>query len=1083
MFQLTGRLAERFEPFPLTELQEAYLVGRSSDLAIGNVGSHAYHEYEIPQIDVERFERAWLELVARHDALRMIFLPDGRQKVMSDVKIPKIAVHDLRELSPASVRASLQETRERMGAFIFEPQRWPLFAIEITRLDHDIAYVHLAIDLLIVDAWSMLIVRRDLVRAYLNPGCLAKDPLTITFRDYVVEGVEFKRTDGYRASKEYWDRRIEDFPLPPQLPIKVPSDPKWRPTFRRIFGRLSVEQWSTIKQRAAAMGVTPSTPLLTAFGKLLSTYSANQRFVINLTMYNRPAIHPDIGRVVGDFTSVVLLEMDFEKQMPFVAECMATQRQLWTDIENNAAGGIRVLRELSRRQRSPFIVPVVFTSTLGFELLSGDESSPNVGQYRYRAGQTPQVVLDHLLREENGSLRFAWNVVEEIFPDGLLTSMFNTYCAMLEEISSPDSVWSDRLECRVEPVQSSEPIAVAGTSDPGTRATLDGLFVDQAARTPHALAVMWPNGSLDYGSLERVSRAVADRLSKLTSTHGAPVGVLMKKGWEQVAAVLGVLRAGLAYLPLDPALPPQRIARLMQNGKVSALVIQPRLTDLASNLPAENIVPVVLEMSCDSQDLQSGEGLRSDDPLRLAYVIYTSGSTGEPKGVMVDHAAAVNTVLDINRRFDVKSEDRVLALSSLSFDLSVYDIFGVLAAGGAVVMPDDESLLDPAAWLSLARRAGVTVWNSAPALLKLFTQHCLENGATLDRMRLAMASGDWVPLELVQQCRKINPKMRFVSLGGATEAAIWSVFREVDEVGENWVSIPYGKPLTNQALYVFDRNLTRRPVWVPGEIYISGAGLAIGYLGDKSLTDTKFIVHPDTGERLYRTGDMGRYLPDGDIEFLGRQDQQVKLRGFRIELGEIEATLTAHDGVREAIVTLREDLPGDARLVAYVVMEEPAISSIELRRYLQQLLPEHMVPSIFVALDALPLTTNGKINRKALPAPETRREGESTYASPKSSLEVMLASAWADILKVDRVGVDDNFFDLGGNSLLLMQVQERVKKEIGQELPLMTLFRYPTISALAAEIAHYNEENRSSPTQGAVRAESRRRAVANRKRR
>ncbi|GAC1405959.1 MAG: hypothetical protein NVSMB6_01360 [Burkholderiaceae bacterium] len=1044
--QLVFRPQDRYRPFRMSDLQQAYFVGRSSDFSIGNVGSHAYHEYEIPGLELAQLQAAWCEVVARHDALRTVFSADLQQRVIEQADVPPIRCNDLRDLPAGQLQERLNESRSRLGAFVFDPLTWPLFALELSLLPDGETVLHLAIDLLVVDASSMGVIKHDLVQAYMRPGTLAAAPLTLTFRDYMVALDEYEHGAEYGDALAYWNGRIDSLPMPPELPYSVPRDPQWRPAFRRTLGTLSAERWALLKKRAADAGVTATVVLLAAYGSVLARFSANKRFLLNLTLNSRPPVHEEIGQVVGDFTSVVLLELDFSTSCNFDEQCRIIQEQLWVDLEHNAAGGLRVIREISRRQKSPFIVPIVFTSTLGADVGRGGAEQPAMRR-RLRSGQTPQVLLDHLMNEEDGVLHFGWNVVEEVFPSGLQVAMWETYRSLLDAISSPQRGWDAPCALPLPDVQLRQRADVNATAAPCDPVTLDAMFLAQARRQPQAIAVYCEDGTLTYGELDGVSAALAERVLATEVRPGQLVGVLMSKGWEQVAAVLGILRAGAAYLPLDPELPLARLRHLAKHAGATMLLTQPAWHTVATELQVDAVV-VQRGMASTSAD---AIGLCSGSPEALAYVLYTSGSTGVPKGVAIDHAGACNTILDINGRFDVTDRDRILALSSLSFDLSVYDIFGALAAGGALVMPSAVQQRDPVAWLALAERCGVTIWNSVPMLLKLFAQACIARGLRLPSLRLAMASGDWVPRDLFNACRQVSPVLRFISLGGATEASIWSIFREVDQVHPEWSSVPYGKPLTNQTMHVFDASFAPCPMWVTGEIFIGGIGLALGYWNDAERTQAAFVTHPLTGERLYRTGDLGRYLPDGDIEFLGRRDHQVKLRGFRVELGEIEAVLMQQPSVRQAAALVYGDAL-EARLIACVVAQ-PGMSAdaAALRNALQLALPAYMVPAAVVILDKLPLTPNGKLDRSALAeqAAPAALEGRQ-YVAPAPGIEIELAGIWAELLQVERVGGNDNFFDLGGHSILATQMVARVRERYAVELPLRQLFEAPVLAAVAS---------------------------------
>jgi amino acid adenylation domain-containing protein len=466
----------------------------------------------------------------------------------------------------------------------------------------------------------------------------------------------------------------------------------------------------------------------------------------------------------------------------------------------------------------------------------------------------------------------------------------------------------------------------------------------------------------------------------------------------------------------------------------------------------------------------AADGLRTDGPATpddLAYVIFTSGSTGLPKGVMIDHHGALNTVADVNDRFGVGPDDRALALSSLSFDLSVYDIFGPLAVGGAVVMPDAGAHRDPAAWLELLETARVTLWNSVPALMELLVEHMSVKEATSTTLRLVMLSGDWLPVTLPDRIRRVLGGPEVVSLGGATEASIWSILYPIGEVPADWPSIPYGRPMRNQTFHVLDDMLRPRPTGVPGQLYIGGVGLAQGYLRDEAKTKASFIVHPATGQRLYRTGDLGRFLPSGDIEFLGREDFQVKVQGYRIELGEIETAITQHPRIRAAVAVVQGEPRGAKRLVAFVVPQTAHEVPQDLRDFLGGKLPRYMVPDVYVEIDALPLTANGKVDRRALVVPEqAAEEAGPPYEAPRTPVEEVVAEVWADMLKVERVGVHDNFFALGGDSLMAMRAVVHLRKALGTELPIRVLFDGQTLEDTArvvedhllAEIEDLSEE-------------------------
>ena len=515
--------------------------------------------------------------------------------------------------------------------------------------------------------------------------------------------------------------------------------------------------------------------------------------------------------------------------------------------------------------------------------------------------------------------------MEELFPAGLLDDMFGAYQRLLHDLAADDSAWqrtlAENARRLIPAAQMALRDAANNTAAPLTGDLLHTPFLKQVAERPEQLAVCTPKRRLTYREVYRYACRIEQELLRCQVKPNELVAVMMEKGWEQIVAVLGIHFAGAAYLPIDPELPAERQRFLLEHAKVKVALTQSGVRNRLS-VPASVEVFEVDQLK--PADDSAPADRRRQKPEDLAYVIYTSGSTGVPKGVMIDHRGALNTVLDINQRFGVGPQDRILAVSRLSFDLSVYDVFGLLAAGGTIVMPAADLAYDANHWAELILAERVTLWDTVPALLQLLVDQAGKPELLGDSLRLVMMSGDWIPLGLPDQIRRVLPKVNVVSLGGATEASIWSILFPIGKVDPNWKSIPYGKAMLNQSFHVMNQDFAPCPTWVPGQLYIGGVGLAKGYLHDEQKTSASFVVNPANGERLYRTGDLGRFLPDGNIEFLGREDFQVKVQGYRIELGEIEARLQEYAGVDLCIVIVREDTPREKRLVGYVVAKPGA---------------------------------------------------------------------------------------------------------------------------------------------------------------
>jgi amino acid adenylation domain-containing protein len=915
--RLVPDLEHRHEPFPLTDVQQAYWFGRSSAFTLGKVAAHGYMETDAAGIDIARLNRAWCKLIDRHEMLRAIIREDGQQQILASVPPYGVATEDLRALDPTEREAALQHVRAQMEAQVRVADQWPLFEVRACRMTDQLTRVHFSFDILIGDASSLRIFAREL-EAFYRDDETQMAALEVSFRDYVVATTRLREAAAYQRARAYWLRRVPELPAAPRLPLSRSFESIDVPQFRRWNGRLEPAQWQALVSRAASAGVTPSCVLLTAFAETLALWADKPEFTINLTLFNRLPIHPQVDSAVGDFTSLTLLAVDSMAASSFQDKVKLVQKRLWEDLQHREFSGVEVLRELATLQgkSAAALMPVVFTSTLGVD----DSKTPEapfawLGNTVYAVSQTPQVCLDHQIYEDSGALVYSWDVVEALFPSGCIDAMFETYQSALERLAAPDVEWGARCSPEIPSRQLAARAVANETAVGHSDQSLVGLVERQVRMRGAALAVRSATGHLTYGELWRRSGILARELVALGVREQSTVAVVLKKGWQQLVAALAVMRSRCAFVPCDPDWPEERTNYVLRHAECSvAITSRASMAGVGGDATAPLDMEAI-EWSQPDAEVSSSEPGATD----LAYIIYTSGSTGRPKGVAIEHGAVVNTILDINRRWGVDSSDSVLALSAMSFDLAIYDLFGVLAAGGTVVMPASEDLRDPSKWIELIHRYGISIWNSVPALLDMALETLDAKSKHLP-LRLVLLSGDWIPVTLPDRVRAVcAPELRVISLGGATEASIWSIAFEIGRVEPEWQSIPYGKPLANQRFHVLDAQLRPRPEWAIGDLFIAGEGLAREYWNDGEKTAASFIRHPLTGERLYRTGDRGRYWPDGNIEFLGREDLQVKLHGHRIELGEIEAVLAKHPRVGGAVAAVARAESQQPRLVAYFV--------------------------------------------------------------------------------------------------------------------------------------------------------------------
>ncbi|WP_370266123.1 amino acid adenylation domain-containing protein [Streptomyces sp. V4I8] len=909
------------EPFPLTNVQQTYYLGRFHNFELSNVSTHVYSEFRYGSVDHERLESAFNRLIERHLALRTVFT-DGQQRFLREVPRHRIPFHELRD------EGELAELRGRYAHKLYDPERYPLFDIVLSRLD-GVFRLHISFDALVIDMASFDILFDEWARLYADPQCCLPD-LGVSYRDYVLQYEKVRDSELLLRDQRYWEDKADDYQLDLRLPLRTHPSGVGTPVFRRKSAVIPTAVWEKLADRCRRHGISPTALVLDVFGRVLGHWSGQDRLCVNLTLFNRLPLHPDIDGVIGDFTVLELFDHRTAHGIGVADTLRRVHGDLLRDIDHQLFDGVDFQRLLKTRHSMPvskIVAPVVLTSTLGaktnasmFELVL-DDSYQGVD---HAISQTPQVWLDNKAYETDEGFVAEWDYVEQLFDPAVLDAMHSAYCRLIGELAELDWETAEFPSLPV-PAEDLALIEAANTTgDASGEETLFGLYerrLDDSRRAAVAVIDAGTGRSHTYGELYGDSERLARRLrGALGDTTGERlVGVLAEKGYLQVVGTLAVMKSGAAYVPLNVEWPGGRLAEVLAQAGAGVVLVsraQAARPEVAALGDAGCRVLVV-------EDLPAGDDVEARlprvDPDDVAYVIFTSGSTGRPKGVTISHRGAVNTLLAVNDRFGVGSGDRVLALSELSFDLSVYDLFGVLAAGGAIVFPAQGETKNPAHWVELVRRHRVTVWNSVPQLAGLLADEAGDVPGALGSLRAVLLSGDWIPTQLPERLWELSPGVTVMSLGGATEGSIWSIWHEVDRVDPTWTSVPYGTAMPGQRMYVLNGAGEHCPVGVAGEIHIGGGGVALGYWRDEERTAERFVEHPMLG-RLYRTGDLGRWTRDGWIEFLGRDDFQVKLNGYRVELEEIAAKLSRLPGVDKAVARVQKDDTQD-RLVAYLVPE------------------------------------------------------------------------------------------------------------------------------------------------------------------
>lgn len=1025
------------QPVVLTPVQQAYWVGRQDDQPLGGNSCQVYLELQGDDVSPQQLELACQQLVERHAMLRARFTQQGEQYIAEDLAPFPVNIIDLREQFDVQVEEYLDRYRQQFSHYRADViNGWPL-KVTLFRLPNKHSRLHINIDLLVADVLSVSILLNDLARLY-RQDTLA--PLPVNFLQYLLHQQRLSNAD-WLHGKNYWQSRLTTLPSAPALPLAQQPGRLCAPKFTRRDYLLKRDQLSILENKAKQYGVTFAVVLLTLYCEVLARWSETKHFLVNIPLFNRKELLPGVVDMVADFTSLLLLEADFRQPRPFIQRLQQIQQQLHRDIEHAEYSGIDVLRDLARQNTTmPPAAPVVFALNLGQPFISL-ATEQVFGKLHWMISQTPQVWIDHQSYPTREGLLLNWDSVDALFPEGLVETMFYAWLSRLHHLITQP--WENLSEfiipanMRAIRTRTTSYLAVS-------RQRLESSFFKLARRQPEMTAIIMADRHISYGSLAQRALAIASTLQQIGVMPQDIVAINLPKGVEQIASVLGVLVTGACWLPLAVAHPLSRRSAICNQAKVRCVIVSEE-----ENWP--DTIPV-LNLNKQPQGIAVKMPTKpySGSDEELAYIIYTSGSTGEPKGVAVTHKSAWNTIDTLNRRFAIGAEDRVLALSGLEFDLSVYDIFGLLSVGGALIIPSEDQRRDPDSWLTLAASNRASLWNSVPALLEMLLLSIVEEGQTiLPNLRMVWVSGDLVAPDLAKRLRqRLTQPVRVIAMGGATEASIWSNAFEILPSFETDMPVPYGFPLPNQCFSIMDEHCLDVPDWVPGELWIGGAGLAQGYIHDEEKTAKHFIYYE--GERWYRTGDRGFYQPDGLMQFLGRQDNQVKVDGNRIELAEIEVALQRLPGVLTAYCLLI-----DAHLEAVITSSEK-INTTQLRNSLTEVLPAYMLPKRIHHRNVLPLTVNGKVDRRKLveeiaTTPWDPISVDTTVAAV-SPLQAKLHQIWLEILDSTSIDPSTSFFLLGGNSLQAMRLINRINQTFTLSLTLRQFLNNSTLASLTTFI-------------------------------
>ncbi|WP_456279946.1 surfactin non-ribosomal peptide synthetase SrfAA [Bacillus sp. K7] len=1027
--------AEKQEHYPLSLAQQrTYIVSQFEDAGVGyNMPAAAILE---GPLEIQKLELAFQELIRRHESLRTSFILEN--------STPRQNIHDSVNFDIEMIDRGSRSDETVMTSFVrrFDLAKAPLFRIGLMELGENRHMLLFDMHHLISDGVSIGIILEELARIY--KGEQLPEP-RLQYKDYAV-WQSVQAAEGYQKDRAYWKEVFAG-----ELPVLQLLSDYPRPPVQSFEGdRVSIKLDAGLKDRlhrlAEQNGATLYMVMLSAYYTLLSKYTGQDDIIVGTPSAGRN--HSDTEGIVGMFVNTLAIRSEVKQDETFTQLIARVRKQVLDAFSHQdypfewLVEDLNIPRDVSRH-------PLFDTM---FSLQNATEGIPAVGDLSLSVHETNFKIAKFDLtvqaRETDEGIELDLDYSTKLFKQSTADRLLNHFARLLDDAAAePEKQISEyKLLSKEEAAAQIQQFNPGKTPYPKGK-TIVQLFEEQAAKTPDQPALQYEGKSLTYRELNERANRLARGILSLGAGEGKTAAVLCERSMDMIVSILAVLKAGSAYVPIDPEHPIQRMQHFFRDSGAKVLLTQKKLKALAEEAAFSGVIVLADEEESYHADTQNLA--LPLDSAAVANLTYTSGTTGTPKGNIVTHANILRTMKETNY-LSITEQDTILGLSNYVFDAFMFDMFGSLLNGAKLVLIPKETVLDMARLSRVIERENISILMITTALFHLLVDL---NPACLSTLRKIMFGGERASVEHVRKALQTVGKGKLLHMYGPSESTVFATYHPVDELEEDTLSVPIGKPVSNTEVYILDRAGHVQPAGIAGELCVSGEGLVKGYYNRPELTEEKFVPHPFTsGERMYKTGDLARWLPNGDIEFIGRIDHQVKIRGQRIELGEIEHQLQTHDRVQETVVLAVDQGAGDKLLCAYFVGEGD-ISSQELREHAAKDLPAYMVPAVFIQMDELPLTGNGKIDRRALPLPDANVSTGVSYVAPRNETEQKLADIWAQVLQVQQVGAYDHFFDIGGHSLAGMKMLALVHQELDVELSLKDLFQSPTVEGLAQVIA------------------------------
>ncbi|MFX0547822.1 amino acid adenylation domain-containing protein [Hathewaya histolytica] len=1021
----------KWDPFPLSELQESYFIAGKEEEYDG-VPTYAYLELECQCYEHKKFTRIINRLIERHDMLRVSIEENGTQIVHKNIENYSIPLMDLINFSEEKQKKTLLDIRKSMIREGVDYTKPPLVVIKVSRIKPNEAIIHLYADGMIMDGWSYEVFHGELETLYKDENIVLPE-LNVSYSDYIYYKQALKKSTKYNLDKDYWLKRIKTLPEGGVLPtIK-----EWYELadYRgsQIECSIAMELWTKIEEKAQKYKVTPFSVLFSSFALVIARWNNKQNFLLNIPEFDRPNFHPEVTRILGVCSAFLIFEVDNREEQTFLGIVQRNLKHLMELIAHHSFSGIEVLREIyrSRNTYKQALVPIVFGMMP--DLPHIDKRMMKV---RYQENHTSQIWIDINTVAYDNIVSFNWNYIKGFMEPNMIRNMVTMQKEILRKAAYEDDFWTKEFSLSLPSCEQAIIDKSNDTEKSLVFECMSKVIENRFLKFKNHIYCTIDDKTYTYGEIHKYVKALSHVIKKKGCKKGDYVTIYMDKCIEQIISVLAIIYSGAVYAPMEYGYPKDMIHRCMDKIGSKVIIISEEDRGMIEEASIQEIVPVLSEMKNGEMD----KPVETDED-SLIGIIHTSGSTGIPKAVMVGQKGLLNSLIFTNEYFNVTENDACIALTNLAHDMAMYDIFGMLLAGGKIVIPKAESAKDPDYWMSIVKINQVTIWNSVPAILEMMVQASegIDDGVW-KYLRLVISGGDYLHPRLAEKIKNVNNKLMLVNVGGPTETTLWNIFHVVTDEDIRNKNIPYGKPIYNTKYYVLNEKMEQVPIGVTGTMYCAGYGVTTGYVNDLDTTEKKYTLYKPTGERIYNTGDLGKYDHNGNLFFMGREDLQVKIQGKRIELESISSILKNIEEIKNCTTCMDTNGPN---IIAYYVSDNE-LESDYLREKLLEQLPNYMIPKYFMRIPEIPLTANGKIDKRALLDMDINEEFRTKKVEPNSFVERKVVDICSDLLE-RKVYLNDDFFSLGGNSILAVQCLSKIREVYPIQISLTELFERSTI--------------------------------------